>query len=107
MDLLRRSLSEGARTQRGLQDRCLNVELGLVGMHIVTRVQSGNGDEWIWSTLEHRANAPKAGNAQAINSLYAKELFPGGCTGPDQGAQFAFFYAGCPERPTNERSGMN
>ena len=37
---------------------CLSATLGMVGMHIVTRVASGNGDEWLWSTFEHRGNVP-------------------------------------------------
>ena len=61
---------------------CLQVTLGMVGMHIVTRVESGNGDEWLWSTFEHRDNVPVAGSARQVNSLFVRELFPEGCTHP-------------------------
>ena len=61
---------------------CLPVTLGMVGMHIVTRVASGNGGEWLWSTFEHRDNVPVAGSARQVNSLLALELFPEGCTHP-------------------------
>ncbi|MEX3015479.1 hypothetical protein [Gymnodinialimonas hymeniacidonis] len=62
---------------------CLEVTLGLVGMHIVTKVESGNGDEWIWATFEHRANAPIAADARDINAIYGNNLFPQGCIAPD------------------------
>ena len=65
---------------------CLSVTLGLVGMHIVTRVASGNGDEWLWSTFEHRDNVPLAASARRVNSLFARELFPQGCTHPTDAA---------------------
>lgn len=61
---------------------CLELTLGLVGMHIVTKVQSGNGEEWIWATFEHRANAPTAANARDINAIYGIDLFPQGCKAP-------------------------
>ncbi|WP_143182019.1 hypothetical protein [Thalassospira sp. TSL5-1] len=58
---------------------CLEEDVGLIGMHLVQRVVSGNGDRWIWSTFEHVANAPLAGNARRPNSFIAKNLFPDGC----------------------------
>ena len=72
---------------------CLSVTLGLVGMHIVTRVASGNGDEWLWSTFEHRDNVPLAASARRVNSLFARELFPQGCTDPADaaGRDWAFY----------------
>ena len=66
----------------GAEPLCLQATLGMVGMHIVTRVASGNGDEWLWSTFEHRDNVPVAGSARQVNSLFARELFPEGCTHP-------------------------
>ena len=72
---------------------CLPVTLGMVGMHIVTRVASGNGGEWLWSTFEHRDNVPVAGSARQVNSLLALELFPEGCTHPtDTGSRSWSFY---------------
>lgn len=59
--------------------RCREETVGLIGMHLVQRVVSGNGDRWIWSTFEHVANAPLAGNARRPNSFIAKNLFPDGC----------------------------
>ncbi len=80
------------------QDLCLSLRLGLVGMHIVMRTQSGNGNEWIWATFEHVDNVPLAGNARDVNSIYAETLFPGGCTAPAAAteAAFSFFDPACP-----------
>lgn len=36
---------------------CLNVTVGLVGMHIIHKV-SNHGTDWIWSSFEHIDNAP-------------------------------------------------
>ncbi|NMM43578.1 hypothetical protein HH303_03750 [Rhodospirillaceae bacterium KN72] len=90
---------------------CLTVRLGLVGMHIVSRVKSGNGDEWIWSTFEHRDNVPIAENARNINSIYARDLFPGGCKAPKEAQTetaspegYAFFDPDCPTCATNAAS---
>lgn len=100
-----------ARSETGAP-LCLDVRLGLVGMHIVSRVKSGNGDEWIWSTFEHRDNVPIAENARNINSIYALDLFPGGCKAPVKSAgnspmagDYAFFDPDCPTCTTNEPDG--
>ncbi|WP_417842293.1 hypothetical protein [Thalassospira sp.] len=61
---------------------CRDVVVGMIGMHLVQRVVSGNGDRWIWSTFEHVANAPLAANARRPNSFIAKKLFPDGCFAP-------------------------
>ncbi|MEO1492488.1 MAG: hypothetical protein AAFV19_10095 [Pseudomonadota bacterium] len=83
--------------------RCLAVDLGLIGMHIVTKVESGHGDKWIWATFEHRENAPTAANAREINSLYANALFPDGCAGPKDGIEQAYrlFDPSCPDCARN------
>ncbi len=88
---------------------CLPVTLGMVGMHIVTRVASGNGDEWLWSTFEHRDNAPIAGSARQVNSLFARELFPEGCTHPtDAGDRnWSFYDPARTNQPTNIPSGAD
>ena len=70
---------------------CLNVTVALSGFHIVTRTSSGNGEDWIWTTFEHVNNAPTAANARSPNSIYAQELFPGGCQAPEHADGFAFF----------------
>ena len=86
---------------------CLPVTLGMVGMHIVTRVASGNGDEWLWTTFEHRDNAPVAGSARHVNSLFAHELFPEGCTHPGvaAGRTWSFYDPARADRPTNTPPG--
>ena len=82
---------------------CLPVTLGMVGMHIVTRVSSGNGDEWLWTTFEHRDNVPVAGSARHVNSLFAHKLFPEGCTHPADtaGRNWSFYNPARLDRPTN------
>lgn len=77
---------------------CLPMMVGLVGMHIVSRTESGNGDEWLWSTFEHVDNVPLAANARDINSLFTDDLFPGGCAAPRQvdRRDYAFFDPACP-----------
>ncbi|MGD1880299.1 MAG: hypothetical protein ACFB13_22700 [Kiloniellaceae bacterium] len=91
-----------ARSESG-KDSCLPARLGLVGMHIVMRTHSGNGDEWIWSTFEHVDNVPLAANARAVNSIYAEELFPGGCQAPAAPPRqsYSFFDPDCPSCRTN------
>lgn len=84
---------------------CVKAKLGLVGMHIAIRTQSGNGSEWIWATFEHIANAPVAKNARNVNSIYTHDLFPDGCAAPErkQETTFAFFDATCRDCSTNAR----
>ena len=86
---------------------CLSVTLGMVGMHIVTRVSSGNGDEWLWSTFEHRDNVPVAESARNVNSLFALELFPEGCTHPPDasGRDWSFYNPARVDQPTNTPNG--
>ncbi|MEM7544071.1 MAG: hypothetical protein AAF367_00900 [Pseudomonadota bacterium] len=84
--------------------RCLAVRLGLIGMHIATKVQSGHGDKWIWATFEHRTNVPTAANARGINSLYAPDLFPDGCQGPKSAddRSYRLFAPDCPDCAIND-----
>ena len=88
---------------------CLPVSLGMVGMHIVTRVASGNGDEWLWSTFEHRDNAPVSNSARQVNSLFARELFPRGCTHPTDASDrnWSFYNPARTDRPTNTPNGAD
>lgn len=85
-----------ARAQ-GDEAMCAEVTIGLVGMHIAMRTESGNGDEWIWATFEHADNAPVAANARNVNSIYDDDLFPGGCTAPAKRADlpYSFFDPDC------------
>ncbi|MEO0831406.1 MAG: hypothetical protein AAFY03_13240, partial [Pseudomonadota bacterium] len=82
---------------------CVTERVGLIGMHIVAKVASGHGDKWIWATFEHESTAPTAADARRINSIYAKELFPGGCTQPStrDTRRFLLFDPDCKECPTN------
>jgi hypothetical protein len=93
----------GDQTFDGLA-RCLDVTVGLVGIHLVQRVASGNGDRWIWSSFEHVDNVPLAVNARRPNSIIAKEPFENGCVAPGKvEADFAFYGGQVPEgRPANQ-----
>tara|TARA_R110002049_G_scaffold52872_19_gene148068 strand:+ start:90666 stop:92237 length:1572 start_codon:yes stop_codon:yes gene_type:complete len=62
---------------------CLDVTVGLVGMHLVERVTSGNGDRWIWSSFEHVGTVPLAANARRPNSIITDTPFADGCLAPD------------------------
>ncbi|WP_404423091.1 hypothetical protein [Thalassospira australica] len=74
--------------------KCLDVTVGLVGLHLVQRVKSGNGDRWIWSSFEHADNAPLAENARRPNSIIANDLFPDGCLAPEKTDRDYIFYDG-------------
>ncbi len=80
---------------------CVTATLGLVGMHIVTKVESGNGDEWIWATFEHHANAPFATDARDINAIYGADLFPDGCLAPSDAPDTHLFFDANAQRPAN------
>jgi len=46
------------------QPACLDVTLGLVGMHVMSKPTGEiNNNEWLWSTFEHVDNAPLASDA--------------------------------------------
>ncbi|MCC9620984.1 hypothetical protein LPB41_04695 [Thalassospira sp. MA62] len=86
---------------------CLDVTVGLVGLHLVQRVQSGNGDRWIWSSFEHVDNLPLAGNARRPNSIIGDALFPDGCRAPQSVAQPYLFFDGIEEAGGNARPLVN
>jgi hypothetical protein len=89
-------------------EMCIKMTLGMVGMHIVSRVASGNGDQWLWSTFEHRDNVPIAQNARDINSIYARDLFPNGCTPPLEPSEtYSYFDPECPDCQTNLDAGSD
>ena len=102
-------ISVSAERSAGGAPLCLSVTLGMVGMHIVTRVASGNGDEWLWSTFEHRDNVPVAGSSRHVNSLFALELFPEGCTHPTdvRGRGWSFYDPARPDISTNTPGGSD
>ncbi len=83
------------------QPLCLEGLFGLVGMHIVTKVGSGNGDEWLWATFEHQDTAPLSPVARRINSIYSKDLFPNGCPAPQAASSYLLFDPSCPSCATN------
>ena len=83
------------------RDHCHTLTLGLVGMHIMRKVRSGNGSDWIWSTFEHVDNAPLAGNARDANSIVSFDPFPTGCHAPDGTRRFTFFEPDCPDCEPN------
>lgn len=74
--------------------KCLDVRVGLVGLHLVQRVQSGNGDRWIWSSFEHVGNVPLAANARRPNSIITDDPFPDGCLAPAPSGHSHLFYGG-------------
>jgi hypothetical protein len=83
------------------QDMCITEKLGMVGMHIVSRIDSGNGDEWLWSTYEHNLTVPDAGNSRRVNAIFSRDLFPGGCSKPetDTSKDYIFYNSECPDCP--------
>jgi len=64
------------------ENLCIESTLGLVGMHIMRRTESGKGNEWIWSTFEHVDNAPLAVNSRRPNDVLHERPFEQGCLGP-------------------------
>ena len=88
------------------QEMCLQEKLGLIGMHIVARTQSGNGDEWLWSTFEHNATVPLAGNSRRVNAIFSNDLFPGGCSAPADRPErdYILYDRDCPDCATNQPS---
>lgn len=81
---------------------CISARLGLVGMHIMRRTTSGNGDEWIWSTFEHVDAAPIADNSLDPNDSLGQDLFAGGCRADTVDEHnYLFFDPDCRNCPTN------
>ncbi len=80
---------------------CLPVRLGMVGMHIMRRTRSANGDHWIWATFEHDDNAPYSRDARGPNNIFADDLFPGGCPVEYTDKPYLLFDPQCVDCPTN------
>ncbi len=81
---------------------CAEVELALVGMHIMRRTESGNGRQWTWSTFEHNDNSPVAANSRKPVDTLHENLFDGGCQAPQVGNRtYAFFNRDCENCATN------
>jgi len=71
-----------ARNSATGRDMCLNVTVGLIGLHIIHKT-SQFGD-WIWSTFEHEANAPtctdSAGGGSCGGDRPRWSLYNAACT---------------------------
>ncbi|RCK32294.1 hypothetical protein TH19_19575 [Thalassospira profundimaris] len=91
-------ISLGADQTLDGRPACLDVTVGLVGMHLVQRVTSGNGDRWVWSSFEHIDNVPLAANARRPNSIITDTPFAEGCLAPasktSEGLPVYAFYGG-------------
>ena len=89
-----------ARSETG-EALCVRTRLGLLGMHIMHRTESGNGGDWIWSTFEHVNAAPIADNALDPNNILG-ELFTGGCRAESVESQrYVLFNPDCKDCATN------
>ncbi len=83
---------------------CIESQLGLVGMHIMRRTDSGHGRDWIWSTFEHVDNSPVAANSRRPADTLQKVLFENGCAAPKKeqlDRSYAFFNPDCVDCVTN------
>jgi hypothetical protein len=108
--------------------QCLNVTLGLVGMHIMQKIQdpSDFSPFWVWATFEHVLNAPDAVGAGPSAANSKSKATPdegtnavpvGSCPAPetDDGKDWSFFQAACsavgqscaPNAPPLDPSGGN
>ena len=89
-----------ARSETG-EALCIRTRLGLIGMHIMHRTESGNGGDWLWSTFEHVNAAPIADNALDPNNILG-ELFADGCRADTvQSRRYVLFNPGCKGCATN------
>ena len=90
----------GARSETG-EALCIRTRIGLIGMHIMHRIASGNGGDWIWSTFEHVNAAPVADNSLDPNNILG-ELFADGChANTVESRRYVLFSPGCKGCPTN------
>ena len=90
----------GSRSETG-EALCIRTRIGLIGMHIMHRTASGNGDDWIWSTFEHVYAAPVADNALDPNNILG-ELFAEGCLADSvESERYILFNPRCKDCPTN------
>ena len=89
-----------ARSETG-EALCIRTRIGLIGMHIMHRTESGNGGDWIWSTFEHESVAPIADNSLDPNNILG-ELFVDGCRADTvESLRYVLFSPGCRDCPTN------
>ncbi len=81
---------------------CLDVTLGLVGMHIMQKISNPAqfSEFWVWATFEHKSNAPDAAGAtpsQINNQAVTSGIDPvTSCPIPsDSSGNWSFFNAKC------------
>ena len=81
---------------------CLDVTLGLIGMHIMQKISNPEkfSDYWVWATFEHKFNAPNAEGAtpsQVNNQATASGIDPlGSCPRPNiSSGSWSFFNSNC------------
>jgi len=83
------------------QAACLDVTLGLVGMHVMSKpLGQINNNEWLWSTFEHVDNAPLASDAvQPFDGQHVVTSRPS-CSGVDDatGTTWSFYNPNCVEK---------
>lgn len=99
------TLMIGAENSATGQPLCLEVTVGLVGMHIMHKITNPTAfsDNWVWATFEHIRNAPDAAGAAPSQkndaaTVSGLEPYPpvGSCPVPqDAGTGWAFFDASC------------
>src|SRR5918999_1207190 len=83
----------------GTQPICANVQLGLVGFHIIQKNPKRGvlRPQWIWATFEHQDNVPLSPNAcdPVTSTCYVKPN-PTVCTAPANATgSFSYFNASC------------
>ena len=99
------TLMIGAENSANGKPLCLEVTVGLVGMHIMHKITnpSAFSDNWVWATFEHLRNAPDATGAapsqkNAAAKVSGNEPYPpvASCPVPQSaGSDWAFFDAKC------------
>ncbi len=106
------------------QEMCLDVTVGLVGMHIMQKITNPGqfSDFWVWATFEHNSNAPTAQGATPSqvnqNAAVQKHNYDplASCPAPNSVNQTYAFYspkctnkgAACtPNQPPSQGSDKN
>lgn len=86
------------------KEMCLDVTVGLVGMHIMQKITNPTdfSNFWVWATFEHKDNAPTATGAtpSQVNASAAKLTNPydplASCPAPTvSGQSYSFFLPNC------------
>lgn len=89
------------------KEMCLDVTVGLVGMHIMQKITNPQAfsDFWVWATFEHTANAPTAPGATPSQVNAKAKTLPNNydplaaCPAPDvAGPRYSFFTPACTDK---------